>query len=126
MPDPVTMTIEEVCEWLAVDTGEWNRKSGGRWYHKRWHKLGSGQKRHPVPASLDAFARLWPEGWTWTRDFNTNRPDPEVGMVLCWTAFDHATERGDVWIRDTGDELLDRGRLLVAVRMAGKGGGCGE
>lgn len=58
-----TCTVEELRDELAtVGGGPWEKRNG-RWYHRDWHKLGSGQKRHPVPWSLGFVADLMPDGW---------------------------------------------------------------
>ena len=58
-----TKTIDECCDFLAECKG-WKHK-GGRWYHPVYHKLGSDQKRHPIPATLDAIAGALPDEWVW-------------------------------------------------------------
>jgi hypothetical protein len=61
-------TTTECRDKLAEMEG-WKKKHG-RWYHPVWHKLGSGQKRHPIPATLDAAAAAMPEGWGWELSYN--------------------------------------------------------
>jgi len=108
--DPNTMTLDEAREWLAKNSGPWSLRNG-RWYHRDWHKSGSGQRHHPIPPTLDAIAACMPEGWRWSRI-------PPCG----WSAYNPKPPHNRVSVLDTGDEKLDRARLAVACRMAGKEG----
>lgn len=62
-PNFAAMTPEQRRDWLSEQEG-WKRR-GDRWRHPVYHKLGSGQKRHPLPNTLDAAAEAMPEGWSY-------------------------------------------------------------
>lgn len=116
------MTYDELRDWVAtqVDGGAW-RYQCGRWYHKKWHKLGSGQLRHPIDDTLDAVAALWPDGWVWERRYvyfeELGEGDDEC--VLCLTTLLPNTTQGPV-VRDTGNEKHDRLLLACLCRAAMK------
>ena len=102
------MTLDEIRDDLARRAG-WLGK-GGRWYHPVYHRLGSGQKRHPLPLTRDAAADAMPEGWDWER---------KDGL---WCGGKRGGARQTMWhmvsVPDTGDEIDDRYRLAHAAVVA--------
>jgi hypothetical protein len=106
------MTTDEIRDDVAGMLPEWEHKHG-RWYHRRWHVRGSGQKRHPCPPTLDGAAAAAPKGWSWRREY-----DPGEDEVQ-WAGFG---PRGQmVIVPDTGDEIHDRYALARACLMAERG-----
>ena len=84
----------------------WKLKSE-RWYHPVWHKLGSGQKRHPHPPTLDGAAAAMPEGWWFTCEADywiAHSPVSDMSFILT------------IPILRTKDETRDRYALALAVR----------
>lgn len=72
--------LDKMRDKLAGTIGPWTQKNG-RWYHAKWHATGSGQKRHPVPESLDWVVANWPGHrlnlWAYpTRSVRTQRLRP--------------------------------------------------
>jgi len=98
-------SVDECRDWLAADEG-WKRK-GDRWKHPVWHKLGSGQKRHHIPATLDAAAAAMPEGWWWLKS--------DLSFFETWWLAGRKALY-EIKIRSTGNELADRFNLAVLVR----------
>jgi hypothetical protein len=102
------LTVDQCRDKLAEMEG-WKKKHE-RWYHPVWHKLGSGQKRHPIPATLDAAAAAMPEGWWWERD--KRRKVWRIGPV--------GTDAWQKCLEDTGDEIADRFNIALLAREKGK------
>lgn len=107
-----TATNDELRDWLAESgdpSNQWKKKDG-RWFHPRFHRQGCGQKRHPIPNTLDAAAAALPEGVDWYRDL------PQMGRMRNYGAV-----VGDQLIACTpvtDDERTDRFRLAVLCIMA--------
>lgn len=121
MTDPSKMTLDECRDWVAENSGEWTRKGGMRWCHRVWHRLGSGQKRHPFPPTIDAAAEAMPEGWDWSVCKGM-----DVSRNYSAEAFDTKATNGHEFVEDCETELLVRWRLVVACRLAEKRAGGGE
>ena len=115
--DPNTMTLDEAREWLAKNSGPWSLRNG-RWYHRDWHKSGSGQRHHPIPPTLDAIAACMPEGWYWWIN--------HCALFGVETYVTKAVQKSAPLLRaesQAESEILARARLAVACRMAAKGEG---
>jgi hypothetical protein len=107
MSNSTEQSIESVRDEIAGLLG-WEL------YGSSWRFNGALYGRiHPIPSTLDGVAALWPKGWAWIR----------YGCV--WSA--NAASRGGfgnyAHTEDTGDELADRTRLLLAVLKAEKANG---
>lgn len=110
-PNFAAMTPEQRRDWLAEQEG-WKRR-GDRWRHPVYHKLGSGQKRHPLPNTLDAAAEAMPKGRTFIR------------VCRLGGRYEWASQKyhgiNDVWVTDTGNEINDRFHLACECVWAEKG-----
>lgn len=112
-PNFAAMTPEQRRDWLAEQEG-WKRR-GDRWRHPVYHKLGSGQKRHPMPNTLDAAAEAMPEGIRVQRHLCDTMHRWEYCL---WKLRDgkydewYQPMEAPVWpLPDTGNEINDRFHL---------------
>ena len=105
MTDIETMNIEQVRDEASERLwGKPRRWCGVMTYNKPKEHIGIG------PYTLDGIAALWPKEWKWERFLmeDTN---------VVWEArrFVDGAATGRVTLFDTGNELHDRTRLLLAV-----------
>jgi hypothetical protein len=116
MPDPNTMTLDEIRDWLTQKAGWTHRKAQDLWFAKD-DPIGMFTCRsHPIPPTLDAAAAAMPEGWTWLREYRPHPADNERGCVVCWVAFHDVL--GEVVMPDTGNEITARYRLAMICILA--------
>lgn len=105
------MTKNQLRDRLAELTG-WKLIGGKYWMPAGPASLRVGQKRHPIPTTLDGIAALWNEhakGWRWAK------------MPGVWVAWKNAPKNIDVRranVPATGDEWTDRATLLMKVMVA--------
>ena len=118
--DPNTATLDELRNWLAEDDG-WQLHEDGLWYIPGEFPA----KDHPYPPTLDGAAKALPEGWWWTRE-GASASHRKDGLLLKWSACQCGADKwGIVETPDTGNEIADRYRLAVKVRLAGRSNPCG-
>ena len=119
--DPRTATLDEIRDWFAKRDG-WLRDPNGTWSRegKFWPEA-----YHPYPPTLDGAAKALPEGWWWTRE-GASASHRKDGLLLKWSACQCGADKwGIVETPDTGNEIADRYRLAVKVRLAGRSNPCG-
>lgn len=107
-------SVEQCRDWLAENAEPWTRK-GDRWYHEKWHRTGSGQKRHPIPATLDAAAHAMPEVGYF--EIRNGGGDQEP-----WICAVSLAEFDDPVLTFGKTRLECEFRAAVKARMAGGGG----
>lgn len=96
------MSLDELRDELAV-AGGWHRTGGALW----WHDDGR-QTTDPIPATLDAIAGCWKDGWRWCKN------------TTSYCADDINYDLPRISVPDTGDEKLDRARLACACHRSAR------